>query len=321
MSIRARLLALLACCALAPAALADPFPERPIRVVIPYAPGGGTDIVFRTIAPLAAASLGQQIVVENRPGGATMIGTGAVAQAAPDGYTLLASDSAMLINPGLFKAKLPYDTLARFQGVTMMATAPVILLVHPSVPARTLEELIALAKARPGTLNYGSGGAGTGPHLAGELLKQAAQVDLHHIPYKGTAPALADLLGGQVQMMFGGIATSRQHIEGGQLRAVALTGRQRNPTVPSVPTFAEKGLDVAADSFWGIYAPAGVPAPIVEKLSTHFARALADPGVQKKLTELGYLTIGNTPAEHDRQFRAMVAQWSTVIDKGRIQAD
>ncbi|HYF60333.1 MAG TPA: tripartite tricarboxylate transporter substrate binding protein [Burkholderiaceae bacterium] len=321
MSLRAWMLGLLSCLALAPAIASDAFPERPIRVVIPYAPGGGTDIVFRAIAPLASASLGQQIVIENRPGGATIIGTGAVAQAAPDGYTLVASDSAFLINPGLFKAKLPYDTLEKFQGVTMMATAPVILLVHPSVPAKTLEELIALAKAKPGSLNYASGGPGTGPHLAGELLKQAAGIDVRHIPYKGTAPALTDLIGGQVQMMFGGISSARQHLESGALRAVALTGRQRNPAVPTVPTFAEKGLEVAADSYWGVYAPAGTPAPIVEKLSTHFSRALADPAVQKKLAELGYQTIGNAPAEHDRQYREMVRQWSAVIEKGRIQVE
>lgn len=303
------------------AAASDTYPDRPIKVVIPYAPGGGTDIVFRTIAPLAAASLGQQIIVENKPGAATMIGTAMVAQAAADGYTLLASDSAFFINPGLFKAKLPYDTLEKFRGLTMMATAPVVLLVHPGVPAKNLEEMIALAKAKPGSLNYGSGGSGTSPHLAGELFKLAAQIDVKHIPYKGTAPALTDLLGGQVQMMFGGISTGRQYVDNGQLRAFALTGKQRNPAMPTVPTFTEKGLDVEANSYWGIYAPAGVPDPILQKLSSHFARALADPGVQKKLADLGYQTIGNAPAEHDRQFRAMVRQWSSVVDQARIQVE
>lgn len=303
------------------AAASDTYPDRAIKVVIPYAPGGGTDIVFRTIAPLASASLGQQIIVENKPGAATMIGTAQVAQAPADGYTLLASDSAMFINPGLFKTKLPYDTLEKFRGLTMMATAPVVLLVHPGVAARNLEEMIALAKAKPGTLNYGSGGSGTSPHLAGELFKMAAQIDVRHIPYKGTAPALTDLLGGQVQMMFGGISSARQYVDNGQLRAFAVTGKQRNPAMPTVPTFTEKGLDVDANSYWGIYAPADVPDPIVAKLSTHFARALADPGVQKKLADLGYQTIGNAPAEHDRQFRAMVKQWAGVVDKARIQIE
>jgi tripartite-type tricarboxylate transporter receptor subunit TctC len=315
-------LVLLCICLSSGFAVAQKFPERSVRVVIPYAPGGGTDNLVRVLAPTVSASLGQQLVIENRPGGASIIGMEAVVNSAADGYTLLATDSAVLMNPGLFKAKMPFDTQKSLTGVTMMAYAPVILVVHPSVPAKTFAELIALAKAKPGSLNYASGGLGAATHLAGELMKLAANVDIVHIPYKGTGAAMADLLAGQVQMQFGGISSARQYVESGRLRALAITGKQRNPAMPEVPTFEESGLpNIDADTYWGIYAPAGVPAEILNTISQHFARALRSAALAERLASLGYIPIANTPQEHTQQMRSMIARWTEVIDKAKIHLD
>jgi tripartite-type tricarboxylate transporter receptor subunit TctC len=318
-SLGAKSLCLIAMAMVSSLASAQSFPDHPIRVVIPYAPGGGTDIIFRTIAPDASDTLGQSIVVDNHPGGSTIIGTGLVSRAPADGYTLLATDSAILINPGLFKAQLTYDTLESLTGVTMMATSPALLVVNPKVPAKNLEELIALAKSQPGKLNYASGGVGTAPHLAGELMKLAAGIDVKHIPYKGTGPALTAVISGEVDMGFLGISSARQYVESGQLRAIALTGHERNPGMPDVPTFAESKLDVDANSYWGIYAPAGVPKPIIDQLNRAFAKALHKPKTEKRLAELGYIPIANSPEDHTAQLRAMVGQWTTVVDKAKIQ--
>lgn len=302
-------------------AAAQKYPERPIRLVIPYGPGGGTDNLVRAIAPQVGSTLGQPLVIDNRPGGATIIGTEAVAKSTPDGYTLLATDSAIFVNPGLFKARMPFDTVKVLQGVTMMATAPVILVVHPSVPAKNLAELLALAKSKPGSLNYASGGSGTSTHLAAELMKQAARVSIVHIPYKGTGPAMTDLLAGTVHMQFAGISSVRQHVAAGRLRAIALTGAQRNPAMPEVPTFAENGLAVDADSYWGVYAPAAMPKELVEQVSKAFAQALKSPANAQKLADLGYLPIANTGAEHTQQLNSMVKSWTEVVDKAGIQVE
>ena len=312
---------LLAVSALSPVS-AQAYPDRPIKIVIPYGPGGGTDNLVRMLVPALTKSLGQTVVVENRPGAATVIGTELVAKAEPDGYTLLASDSAFVINPSLFKDKLPFDTLKDFTGVTMMATAPVLLVTHPSVPAKSLAELLAAAKAKPGSLNYASGGNGTSTHLAAELMKLAAGVDITHIPYKGTGPAMNDLLGGQVNMQFAGISTAKQHVEAGKLRAMALTGEKRNPAMPDVPTFSEVGVKgVDADSYWGVYAPAGTPPEIVKTLNEHFVKALKSPEIAKRTAELGYLPMGNTPEEQTALTRMMVGQWIDVVNRANIKVD
>jgi len=301
---------------------AQTFPDKPVRVVLPYAPGGGTDNLVRVIAPSVGAALGQQLIIENRPGGASLIGTEVVAKAAPDGYTVLATDLAFLVNPGLFKAKMPFDTLKAFTGVTMMASAPVILVTHPSVPAKNLAELLALARAKPGSLDYASGGFGASTHLAGELMKQAAKVFIVHIPYKGTGPAMADLLAGQVHMQFAGISSARSHVEAGKLRAIAVTGKQRNPAMPTVPTFDESGLPgVDADTYWGLYAPAGVPPAAIATLNKAFTAALRSPAHAERLAALGFLPIANSAQEHNQQFRAMIARWTEVIDKAKIRIE
>jgi tripartite-type tricarboxylate transporter receptor subunit TctC len=302
-------------------ASAQNYPDHPVHVIIPYAPGGGTDIAFRIIAPKAGDILNQPIVVENRPGASTMIGTEDVARANPDGYTLLASDSAFMINPGLFKEKLPYNTLKEFRGVTMMATSPALLVTNPNLPAKTLDELISLAKSKPGKLNYGSGGVGTGPHLAGELLKLAAGINMTHIPYRGTGPALSAVLSDEVDMAFVGISSAAPYIASGQLRAIALTGAQRQPTLPDVPTFAEHHLSVDGNSYWGIYAPKDVPDQIVDQLNRAFTQSLHDPENVKKLKVLGFLPIANSPPEDDTQWHALVQQWMTVIDKAGIKVE
>jgi len=312
-------LALAAACG---AVLAQAFPDKPVRVVIPYAPGGGTDNLVRVIAPSVGANLGQPLIIENRPGGASIIGSEIVAKATPDGYTLLATDSAVFMNPGLFKAKMPFDTQKSLTGVTMMAFAPVLLVVHPSVPANSLKELLALARSKPGSLNYASGGYGAATHLAGELVKQAAHVFIVHIPYKGTGPAMTDLLAGQVHMQFAGISSARSHVEAGKLRAIALTGKQRNPAMPGVPTFDEGGLPgIDADTYWGLYAPAGVPAAVLATLNRAFVAALRGPTHAERLAALGFLPLANSPQEHTQQMRSMIARWIDVIDKGKITAE
>jgi tripartite-type tricarboxylate transporter receptor subunit TctC len=302
-------------------AAAQNYPTRPIHVIIPYAPGGGTDIIFRMIAPEAGAILRQSIIVENRPGASSMIGTGAVARAPADGYMLLATDSALLINPGLFKTQLPYDTLKQLKGVTMMATSPALLVVNPNVPAQNLAQLLALAKSKAGAFTYGSGGVGTAPHLAAELMKIAAGIDVRHIPYKGTGPALTAVLAGQVDMAFVGISSVGPFITSGQLRAIALAGWQRNPRLPDVPTFEENKLAVDGSSYWGIYAPTGVPDPIIDQLNRAFTQALRKPDNEQKLADLGFVPITNSPQEHTAQLHAMVEQWTTVVDKASIKVE
>lgn len=318
-----RLLALLALAALGLGsnAHAQTFPTKPIRLVVPFAPGGGTDNLMRIVVPEVSASLGQQINIDNKPGGGSVGGTDIVAKAPADGYTILASDSAFVTNPGLMK-NLPYQTLRDFTGITMMARAPVILVVHPSVPAKTIGELVALAKAKPGTLNYASGGNGSSTHLAGELLKQVAGIDIVHVPYKGSGPAMNDLIAGQVQMSFSGISSARQYIESGQLRVLALTGDKRNPALPNVPTFDESGLrGVDAETYWGLYAPAATPADVVKILNQHFTKALKSPQLAQRLADLGYETIANAPEAHTPQVKQMIAGWIAIIEKAGIKIE
>lgn len=296
------------------------FPSRPVRVIVPYGTGGGTDILIRMLAPAVSASLGQSIVIENRPGAGSVLGTEMVARSPADGYTVLAVDSAILTNPGL--RKLPFDTKRDLAGVTMMATAPVILVVHPSVPAKTLPELIDLARSKPGMLNYASGGNGASTHLAGELMKIACGVDIAHIAYKGTGPAMTDLLAGHVQMQFAGISSVRAHVEAGKLRAIAVTGPKRSIAMSAVPTFIEQGVKgVDADTWWGLYAPGGTPADLVSVLNDHFVRALKSADLAPKLAAAGFIPVAGTAAEHAEMTASMIDRWTEVIKAAKITAD
>jgi tripartite-type tricarboxylate transporter receptor subunit TctC len=323
MKIRQLLAALLSTTALGAAApaLADAFPERPLKVVVPYPAGGTTDVLIRMLQKPVSDAAAQSVVVDNRPGGASVIGTSHVAQSSPDGYTVLGGDLSILVNPSLMK-ELPYNTTQDLRGVTMLARAPLVLLVHPSVPANTLEELIALAKAKPGTLNFASGGYGTSTHMAGEMFRRAAGLDIVHVPYQGVAPAMQALLGGQVQIYFGGTTTGLPFIQSGRLRALAVTGESVSPLLPDVPTFVSRGVQgVNADTYWGVYAPAKTPDHVVKKLNEYFTGALRDPAVQQRTKDLGLTLIGNDEAAHTAQMRQMIEDWQKFVKEADIRLE
>jgi tripartite-type tricarboxylate transporter receptor subunit TctC len=317
--VRLALVALLAGLCAAPA-LAQSYPTRPVRMIVPFGAGGGTDNLARIIEPLVSKALGQPLVIENRPGGGSSIGMDQVAKAAADGYTLVMTDTSIAVNPSL--KPLPYDTINDFVAVSLLATAPVILVAHPSVPTKTLGEFVALAKARPGELNYASGGIGSSTHLGGELLKFVAGIDVKHVPYKGTGPAMNDLIGGHVQVMFSGISSARPHMDAGTLRALAVTGDARNAAVPDVPTFAEGGLPgVTASTYWGVLAPKGTPQEIVDRLSAEFAKAVRDGEVMKRIADLGYLPIGGGPSDYAENIKSEIAKWAPVVKAANIKAE
>jgi tripartite-type tricarboxylate transporter receptor subunit TctC len=301
-------------------AFAQGYPTRPIRLIVPFGTGGGTDILARIIEPLVTKELGQPLVIENRAGGGSIIGMDVVAKAGPDGYTLVMTDTSIAVNPSL--KPLPYDTIKDFAPVSLLATAPVILVGHPSLQAKTLQEFVALAKQKPGALNYASGGVGSSTHLGGELLKFVAGIDVRHVPYKGTGPAMNDLVGGHVQVMFSGISSARPYLDAGTLRALAVTGEARNAAVPDVPTFAEAGLPgVTASTYWGVLAPKGTPKEIVDRLSAAFAKAVRDPDVVKRIGELGYLPIGGGAADYAENIKSEIAKWAAVIKAADIKAE
>jgi tripartite-type tricarboxylate transporter receptor subunit TctC len=301
-------------------ALAQSYPARPIRLVVPFGAGGGTDNLARIIEPLVSRALGQPLVIENRPGGGSTIGMDQVAKAAPDGYTLVMTDTSIAVNPSL--KPLPYDTINDFVPVSLLATAPVILMAHPKVPAKTLQEFIALAKTSPGKFTYASGGNGASTHLGGELLKMVAGIDVVHVPYKGTGPAMNDLIGGHVDVMFSGISSARPFMDDKKLNALAVTGDARNAATPAVPTFAEAGYaGVTASTYWGVLAPKGTPKEIVDRVSAEFAKAMREPDVQKRIADLGYLPIGGLPSDYAANIKSEIAKWAPVIKAANIKAE
>lgn len=318
----ALLATLLAAALVSPSAMAQNYPNKPLRLIVPFPPGGPTDIVGRMVGQKLADGLGQPVVVENRPGAGGTVGSEAAAKSAPDGYTLLyGSTSTLGIAPSLYP-KLGYDAIKSFAPISLVSSGPLLVVVNPAVPAKTLKELIALAKAKPGQLNYGSAGNGTPLHLAGELFKTLAGVDLVHIPYKGGAPAITDTVAGQVQIVFEGLPATAQFIRAGKLRALAITGTKRDPTLPDVPTVAEAGLPQFQVAFWsGLVAPAGTPKDIVARLNAEVVKALATPEVRETLAKQGLEPSGNSP----EQFAAFIgeenARWARVVKVSGAKLD
>jgi tripartite-type tricarboxylate transporter receptor subunit TctC len=307
----------------APAGLAaEPFPARPIRFVVPYPPGGPLDTVARLLGQKVAASVKQPVVVDNVPGAGGNIGAGAVARAAPDGYTILMGAVAThAINPTLYPA-LPYDPDRDFIAVTQVASTPNVLVVNPAVQARSVAEFIALARSQPGKLNFGSGSTGSAGHLAGELFKSMAGVDMVHIPYKGAAAAMQDLVGGRVDAMFDNLASSLSQVKGGRIRALAVTTARRSELAPELPTIAESGLPGFDISTWfGVFVPAGTPGPVVDRLHAEFIQALAATDVREKMLNLGAEPVGNTPRQFASYVRSEAAKYAKLVTASGAKVD
>jgi tripartite-type tricarboxylate transporter receptor subunit TctC len=305
-----------------PSAHAQTWPSKPVRIVVPFSPGGFADSSARSIADRLAARLGQPVVVENRPGAAGNIGTEMVAKSPPDGYTLLlAYDGTMVVNPHVY-AKLGFDTLKDFAPVTKLGDGAVIIVAHPSVPANNLRELIALAKAKPGMLSFGSSGTGGSSHLACEMLKQRAGIDLTHIPYKGGGQAIADAVGGQVPLVCTAIASAQQFLKAGKLKAIGISSEKRDPAMPDVPTFIESGLPGFVVNSWvGILAPAHTPRAVIERLQTEIAAVLQLPGVRARYAVLGIEPVGNKPDEYAAQIRADLEAWGPVVKQANVRIE
>ena len=296
------------------------YPNRPIRFIVPYPPAGGTDIVARTLNEPLAAVLGQPIIVDNRGGAAGNLGTDVAAKSAPDGYTMLFTLSSHTINPKLYD-KLPFDVEKDFVPVSLAAVIPQILVANPSVPVNNVKELIALARAQPGKLNYASVGTGSPAHIAGELLKLKTGIDMVHVPYKGGGPAIADTLGGQVQLAFVSLPAALQYVKAGRLRALAVTSDKRSIAAPDIPTITESGVDCVVNSWYGALAPAKTPPAIVARLQAAFAKVLAMPEVREKLLAQGAEATSSTSAEFERLIKEELAKWDYVIREARIKPE
>lgn len=295
--------------------------NAPVRLIVPYVPGGSTDTVARLVAPYISKALGAPVVVENRAGANGTIGLQAVARAAPDGTTFGVTDSAFVVSPALVKT-LPYDTLKDFKPVVLVAASPQVLTINPQVPAHSVKELVALAKEAPGKYSFASAGPGTAIHIAGEQLKLTAGIDILHVPYRGLGPAMTDVMGGQVTMVFGGPHTTRQQVAAGTLRALAITGPHRSPAMPDVMTFAEAGYpDVDMVTTNGIVAPAGTPDAVVERVNQAVVHALKDPELKRRFDELGLEPIGNTPREFGGWIVAQLDKWTALVKQAGIRVD
>jgi tripartite-type tricarboxylate transporter receptor subunit TctC len=297
------------------------YPTRAIRLVVPFAPGGSNDIMARLVAQNYSESLGQPVVVDNRPGASGTIGTDVVAKAQADGHTLLMMSVTLAVNPSL-RLKLPYDTRKDLLPLTLVASAPLMLVVHPSLPVKSVKDLIAHAKANPGKLNFASGGPGTTPHLAGEMFKSMAGFEMVHVPYKGGGPALVDLVGGQVQIMLENIPSTLPHAKAGRLRALAVTGLKRSALVPDLPTLDEAGLKGYEIVGWnGLFAPAGTPKNILARIHAETVKALAKPEVQERLATLGAEGVGSSPNDFAKFFDAEIAKWARVVKEAGLKPE
>jgi tripartite-type tricarboxylate transporter receptor subunit TctC len=302
-------------------AAAQAYPTKPVKLVVTYPPGGTVDAVARIIAPRLAQRLGQPVVVDNRGGAGGVIGGDLVAKSPADGYTLMLDASNHAQNPAL-RSKMPFDTLRDFAPVSLLVKVPNILLVHPSYPVRTVPELIAKAKAAPGEVNYASSGNGSSPHLAAALFDSMAHTRMTHVAYKGGGPALTDVMAGQVPVFFASLGSSLPYIQSGKLRPVAVAGRTRSAVLPDVPTIAESGLPGYEMYEWNaVFAPAGTPAAVIDKLSAAFAAVLKEPEIHARLAGLGAEVIGSTPAELDTFRRAEIAKWTQLAKENDIRLD
>ena len=311
--------ALLTTAALAAPSAAQDFPNRAVRMIIPYGPGGITDITGRIIGPGIAEDLGQQVIVENRPGGAAIPGLDLVAKSKPDGYTIVAATTALAAQPILFR-KLPFQADRDFAGISLIVLAPTVLVVHPSVPARNVKELIALARARPGALNYGSAGNGSDNHLTAEMFKSAAKIDAVHVPYKGGGAVMLDLASGQVSFVFSTLPTALPFIGNGRIRALAVSGLTRNGALPEVPTVAEAALPGFNVNAWlGLMAPAGTPPAVVERLHAATVKSLQRPEVRKRLADTGAEVVGGTPAQMNAHLKTEMERWVKLAKEVKFE--
>lgn len=319
-------LATVACCALlstfAPVtAHAQSYPNKSIRMIIGYPPGGGTDIVARLVAQKLADSLGQQVVVDNRSGANTMLAAGLAAKAAPDGYTILFASASFAINPSLYR-KVPYDAARDFAPVTLVASTPFVLVVRSSFSARSVKELVTLAKSKPGELMYSSGGSGSTGHLAAELFKSMAGVEIQHIPYKGLAAAITDLLGGRVSLTFASLPSVAPFIKAGRLKALALTTAERISTLPGLPTMAESGFPgYDVDQWFGVLVPAGTPKGIIVKLNTEIRQFLDKPEVKERFSIVGAEPVSNSPEQFSTYIKADLSKWAKVVSMSGARVD
>ena len=295
------------------------WPDKPLRLIVPFPPGGTVDIVGRLIAPRLAEELGQPVIVDNRPGAAGSIGAEAAAKAAPDGYTMIVVGSSYASGAGLYKTS--YDPVNGIAPISMIASGPFVLVVNPAVKANSLSEFLSLAKANPGKLNFASGGTGGASHLAGEFFRQVSKTDLVHVPYKGGAPALVDLLAGQVQVMFSPVLEGMPHIKSGKLRDLAVTSETRFPLLPNLPTVSEQVPGYVVAYWFGMWAPGGTPREIVMRVNAALGAILKQPAVAERLRSDGVDVAHNSPDEFSRMLGTEIAKWSTVIKAGNITAN
>jgi len=301
---------------------ASTYPVKPIRWIVPFPPGGGNDTIARLVGQKLSAALGQQVIVDNRPGAGGTIGAEAAAKSPADGYTMfLAGVATHGINPNLRK-KLPYDAIKDFHAVSLIASAPLLVVVHPSLPTKSVKELIALAKARPGQINYASNGAGGSSHLAVELFDMMTGVRMMHIPYKGLTPALTDLLSGEVQVMFSSAVAMLPQVKAGRLRAIAMTGSKRSAAIPNIPTVAESGVPgYETGSWYGVVVPAGTPKAAIDRLSREIQTIVKAQDITSKLNEEAVIPVGSTPEAFDKHIRAELARWAKVIKSAKIELE
>ncbi len=298
------------------------WPNKPLRLIVPFPPGGSADILGRLIGQKLSEGLEQPVVIDNRPGGGTAIGAQALARSPADGYSLMIGTvSSHAINPAV-NPKLPFDPVKDFTPISLVAAIPFAMLVHPSVPAKSVAEFITYSRERPGKLDYGSAGAGTSNHLAGELFEAMTGAHLVHIPYRGSAPALQDLLAGRLALMFDLVLTAAPHVRAGSVRALAVTGARRSAVLPELPTVAEAGLPGYEVSAWfGIFAPAGVPRPIVERLNAEIVKAMAAPDLRQRLVSLGADPLTSSPEEFAAYLKAEIAKWAKVVKDAGVKPE